>query len=59
MLTEGVQTFCSLHADAVFEVVKAKSPLGRPARTALDLLPWPVEISFCLFAKAIEPEGIL
>ena len=36
MLTEKVQTLCFLQFVAVFELVQAKSPQGRPARIALD-----------------------
>ena len=42
---------------AVFQLVRAKSPLGRPARIALDFLS--AESSSCLLAKAVEPDWIL
>ena len=57
VLTEKVQTLCFLQFVAVFKLVQAKSPLGRPARIALDFLS--AESSSCLLAKAVETGWIL
>ena len=54
MNTEEVQTLCFLQFGAVFELVQAKSPQGRPARIAADFLS--AESSSCLLAKAVEPD---
>ena len=56
-LTEEAKTLCFLQFLAVFELVRAKSPSGRPARIALDFLS--AESSSCLLAKAVEPDWIL
>ena len=56
-LTEEAKTLCFLQFLAVFKLVRAKSPWGRPARIALDFLS--AESSSCLLAKAVEPDWIL
>ena len=57
VLTEKVQTLCFLQFVAIFELVQAKSPQGRPARIALEFLS--AESSSCLLAKAVETDWIL
>ena len=53
MLTEKVQTLFL----AVFELVQAKSRLGRPAPIALDFWSLAAESSSCL--QAVKPDWIL